>query len=65
MKCAIISNERAPVVPFLSQLWRRLEGGWVGVGMVAVSPVELPWSANQSEFMSMVVCVCVLLPATQ
>lgn len=43
MKCAIISNKRPVVVPFLSQLWRRLVGG-----TVVVSTVKLDWAEKSS-----------------
>lgn len=33
MKCAIISNKGAAVVPFLSPLWGRLAGGGHGCGV--------------------------------
>lgn len=43
MKCAIISNKRAVVVPFLPQLCGRLVGG-----TVVVSTVNLDWAEKGS-----------------
>lgn len=43
MKCAIISNKRAVVVPFLSPLCRRLVGG-----TVVVSTVNLDWAEKSA-----------------